>query len=149
MNLVKFNSFRPVARRDFDLNPFDNLFNDFFNTDNGFSTVKRVPPANFVELEKEIKIDIAAPGMEKDNFRINIEKGILTIEANLEKSEKSKDEVCTRPEFDYSNFSRNFRLSRMLDADQVSASYKNGMLSISIPKKEEAIEKPAKEIVIS
>ncbi|MFN8257653.1 MAG: Hsp20/alpha crystallin family protein [Bacteroidales bacterium] len=108
-----------------------------------------VPAVNISEKDDRFEIELAAPGMEKSDFRININNDLLTI-----KSEKNyKDEVSnsnySRKEFSYSAFERSFTLPDNVDSDNIKAGYVNGILNLEIPKKEEAKIKPVKEIEIA
>ncbi len=149
MNVVKFNPFRPAMSRNFNFENSNNLFDDFFGNDYSFSAANRIPAANFVELEKEFRIELAAPGLNKQDFKINLDKQVLTIEADVVKADDQPEVNRTRTEFEYSTFKRSFRLGKVLNTDEINAKYENGILTVSIAKREEALEKPAKEIQIS
>lgn len=94
-----------------------------------------MPAANISETEAQFKIDVAAPGLEKQDFKINIENGHLVISVEKEKSEEVKDENFFRKEFNFHSFKRNFRLPEHADESNIKASYTNGVLSIVIDKK--------------
>ncbi len=109
-----------------------------------------LPAVNELENENEFKIDVAAPGMEKKDFKLNYENGRLTIssEKKEEKEEKSGDSI-TRQEFSYQSFQRTFTVPEsVVNADQISAKYDNGILHVILPKRDEVKPKPAKEIKI-
>jgi len=120
------------------------MFDDdsFFNFDlpilrgNGFGS--KVPAANVKENESEFTIDLAAPGMKRDDFHINIENGVLSISSEAKEESEEKSDNYTRREFSYSSFSRSFRLPETINEDKVSAKYDNGVLIIHLPKKEES-----------
>lgn len=120
--------------------------NDLFDTQTGIS----MPSVNIVEGKEDFRIEVAAPGLEKDDFKIDLENNVLTISSEREESnEQQEDENrYMRREFCYSSFSRAFSLPNTVDADKIEANHKNGVLSIAIPKREEAKVKPAKQIVI-
>jgi len=129
------------------------IFDDFFGMDqypahyrrNGFKTL---PAVNISEGENEFTIEVAAPGLEKKDFKIDLDNDSLTIASVREdKNEESQDQY-TRREFRYNSFSRSFTLPETVDAESISASHKNGVLNVSIPKKEEAKAKPARQITI-
>jgi len=112
---------------------------------NGFKTL---PAVNISEGENEFTIEVAAPGLEKKDFKIDLDNDSLTIASVREdKNEESQDQY-TRREFRYNSFSRSFTLPETVDAESISASHKNGVLNVSIPKKEEAKAKPARQITI-
>ncbi|MFW6103589.1 MAG: Hsp20/alpha crystallin family protein [Bacteroidota bacterium] len=108
------------------------------------------PYVNVKENKDEYTIELAAPGMKKDDFKINYEKEQLCISINKEEDKKDKEEKYLRREFSYQSFQRTFHVpQKLVDADKIKASYEKGILYISVPKKEEAKPKPAKKIKIS
>lgn len=117
----------------------------FFDVENYNS----VPAVNIVEGKDAFRIDVAAPGLNKEDFRINIEKNVLTISSEKEEKHEEKDEKVMRKEFSYYSFRRCFSLPETVNTDKVSASHKDGILQVVVPKREEAKEKPAREIKIS
>ena len=146
MNLVRFNGLTPTLSRH--NNVLDKLMGDFMSDEFNSRSMNNVPPANFYESDKDIRIEIAAAGLEKEDFNINIEKNLLTVSSEKEEV-TSEAGNCYRNEFSFNQFSRSFRLSKSLNTDKISANYKNGVLNITIPKKEDSIDKPAREIKIS
>lgn len=129
----------------------DFLGKDFFNfTPKQFSN--STPAVNVKEDEKQFTLEVAAPGLMKDNFKVELEDNLLTISAeqkseNTERNEKAK---FTRKEFSYSTFKRSFTLDEeTVDAENIEAKYENGILNITIPKKVKTEEeKKAKTISI-
>lgn len=119
---------------------------DLFDTQTGIST----PSINIIEGKEDFRVEVAAPGLEKDDFTIDLENNVLTISSEMEDSNEQKDDEnrYMRREFCYSSFRRAFSLPNTVDADKIEANHKNGVLSIVIPKREEAKVKPAKQIVI-
>ena len=110
-----------------------------------------LPAVNIKEGKKEFEIEVAAPGMNKEDFRLNYEGGRLTIssERKNEKEEKEGEKV-TRREFSYQAFRRSFNVPEdVIAVDKISASYKNGILQISLPRREEVIPAAPKQIKIS
>lgn len=132
-------------------NPYS-LMDEIFNqnlqeTKNPFhkeSHCGTMPRANILETEKSYIIELAAPGMEKENFKINLEKNVL----NIEGENGLDDAQYTHQEFCYENFNRRFVLPKEADMNKIKADYKDGILIISIEKREEALIKN-KEIKIS
>ncbi|MBN1416019.1 MAG: Hsp20/alpha crystallin family protein [Bacteroidales bacterium] len=108
-----------------------------------------VPSVNIVEGKNEYRIDVAAPGLGKEDFRIQVDKNILTVSSEKEEKGEEKDEKVMRKEFSYYSFKRCFSLPDTVNSDKIKASHKDGILEIVIPKREEAKEKPAREIKIS
>jgi len=128
---------------------FGRDMNDFFNSN--ASWVRTVPAVNVVEHNDGFRIEVAAPGLKKEDFKLNLNHNNLTIsayqETQKEESEKP-NEKYTRREFSYSSFQRTFTLPTSVDADNIQASYTNGVLKIEIPKREEAKSKPPRQIEI-
>lgn len=132
----------------------DRFFNDDlmdWNFSNFAGSNSNMPAVNVKENDNEFVIEVAAPGMNKEDFRVNIDNDRLTISS--EKKEENKDEEnenFTRQEFSYQSFQRSFQLpDNVVDSDKIKANYKEGILNVVLPKKEEAKPKPAKEIKIS
>ena len=134
-------------------NFFGRDMNDLFNTTQ--SAVSNVPAVNVVEHQDGFRIEVAAPGLKKENFKLNLNHNNLTISAYQEsKTEDKSDnegknqEKYTRREFSYTSFQRTFTLPTSVDADNIQASYTDGVLKIEVPKREEAKVKPARQIEI-
>jgi HSP20 family protein len=121
------------------------FLSNFFDTQTGIS----MPSVNIVEGKDNFRIEVAAPGLEKKDFRINLENNVLTISSEKEVKNEQTDDKYMRREFSYSSFQRAFALPNTVDAEKINANYKDGVLSLLIPKKEEAKEKPARTIKIS
>ena len=100
-----------------------------------------------IENSDNLKIEVAAPGLTKKDININVEKDILTISAEREIKHK-EGETYSRKEFSYDNFKRTFQLPDTIDATNIKAIFKNGILEITLAKKEEAKELPARAIEI-
>ena len=134
------------------------LFNRFFDGDlmdwsntNFAGTNSTLPAVNVLENDDEYRIEVAAPGMKKENFNINYENGRLTISSELkeEKKEGKKDNF-TRREYLYQSFQRSFTVpEERVKSEKIQASYMDGILSITLPKRDEIKPKPAREIKIS
>lgn len=141
MTLIKWHNRNPLA--DIVNNFFDNDMADFFG--------KRAcdPAANILENPEAFMLEIAAPGMKKDDFKINLENNILTISVEMEDAQKEEGKNYTRKEFYYGSFSRSFTLPKTIDMEQIKADYENGILKINLPKKDEARVEMKKEIKIS
>lgn len=147
MNVVKFNPFEVLERQNFDFNPFENILKDFSYTGHDYA-VRQKPAANIIDNEKSVDIQILIPGFNKEDISITIDNQILTV-SNPSDEEKPADELkYIRKEFEFEGFERSFRLGRELNPEAITAKFENGILNISIAKKEEAIPKPAREISI-
>jgi len=117
---------------------FEDLFrNDFFET-GSWGRMLNVPAVNVVEKNDEYKLFLAAPGMKKDDFKIDIDGNMLTISAELEEKKEQKEEKFTREEYNYSSFSRSFTLPDEVNKEKVEAVYTDGVLKLFLPKREEA-----------
>jgi len=141
MTLIKWQHRNPLS--DMVSNIFDNDLGDFFGK--RFSD----PAANIIENNDSFQLEIAAPGMTKDDFKINLENNILTISAELEDQKREEGKNYSRKEFYYGSFTRSFTLPKTIDLDRIAADYVNGILKITLPKKEEAKVELKKEIRIS
>ncbi|WP_026915483.1 Hsp20/alpha crystallin family protein [Christiangramia portivictoriae] len=120
----------------------DDMFkNDWLGgTSNVNSIGTSIPAVNIKETEDNFSVEVAAPGKTKEDFNIELDNDVLTISSDSKKEvEKTEDQGrFTRREFSYSNFRRAFSLPDSVDSSKISATYKNGVLEISLPKKEEA-----------
>ena len=130
----------------------DNLFSrdwmDWSNL-NFSSTNTTLPAVNIRETENEYELEVAAPGMKKSDFKINLDKNQLTISSELQEGKKASDDNYSRKEFSYMSFQRSFTIpEHVVDGDKISAKYLDGILRVRLPKMEEAKPKPAREIKI-
>ena len=129
----------------------DNLFESGMGTGflSNFNTGMTLPAVNIKENANEFYLEIAVPGMKKSDFNIDVDNKILSISSETKEEKEQKEENYTRREFGYSSFKRTFTLPDTIETDKISAQYKEGILTVHLPKKEEAKEKPAKRISIS
>jgi len=130
---------------------FDDFFTrdlfDFSNTNNAYGS--SLPAVNIKENENQFEVEVAAPGLSKDDFRIEVENDVLTLSSEKEESKENQDENFKRKEFSYSSFRRTFTLpENLVDADKIQAKYTDGVLNVVLPKKEEAKPKPVRRIKI-
>ncbi len=133
---------RPMVRR----NNFNKIMNELAN--DFFAEIKPTvvrPKTNIIETADDFLIRLALPGMAKKDLGINIENGLLTIKSNKEAIEGTK---YVRKEFDFHSFSRKFRIPKTVDPNGISAKMEKGILTLVLPKKEEAKEMPPREIDI-
>ncbi len=144
MTLVKFNNKTRNTAPYFN-NVFDSLFSDALNKNHG---VNKVPNVNIYEGENEYKIELAAPGLTKEDFKIDLKKDNLSVWAEKKVEEGTTEKDYSRKEFEYSSFARSFVLPEGVDTDKISAEYVNGILTITIGKKDEA-KLTHKEIIVS
>ncbi|TKC02576.1 Hsp20/alpha crystallin family protein [Pedobacter cryotolerans] len=143
MTLVKFNNKTRNTAPYFN-NVFDSLFSDALNKNQG---INKIPNVNICENENEYKIELAAPGLNKEDFKIDLKKDNLSVWAE-KKIEADLKKDYTRKEFEYNSFARSFILPEGVDAEKISAEYVNGILTITIGKQDEA-KNTHKEIVVS
>jgi HSP20 family protein len=136
MALVKFND-----RRDSGLlvpgfnDIFENFFNDTFMSDR---MISRVPAVNISETDGHYHIELAAPGLKKDDFKINLERNVMTISAEKQTEQTENDKKYNKREYSYTSFVRSFTLPESADDANIDAAYTDGVLTISVAKKEEA-----------
>ncbi|MEM0940017.1 MAG: Hsp20/alpha crystallin family protein [Bacteroidota bacterium] len=135
---------------------FSNLFDDFFNTELGnwrrsnFSESNTtLPKVNIKEDDNGFIVEMAAPGMKKSDFNIELDHHLLTISSERNEEKNSEDGKYSSREFAYHSFHRSFTLPDSANGDKIKASYEDGILEVAIPKKEEARPKPPKTISIS
>jgi len=145
MSLVRFSNQVPSV--------FDRLFEgDLFDWSNrNFSpTNTTLPSVNIKETADAYEVEVAAPGFDKSDFKLELNHEMLTILSEKKTENEAKEgEQYTKREFSYQSFSRSFTLPQTADGERISANYENGILRVSIPKKEEAKPKPMRVIEIN
>jgi HSP20 family protein len=127
-------------------------FTDLFDNDKLFGngwTEQNLPAVNVKETRKEYNIEFASPGFSKKDFKIDVEQNVLTVSAEKEEEKKEEKDTFTRREFSYNSFSRSFTLPQTVNAEKIDAKYNDGILQLSIPKKEETKLLPKKEIKVA
>jgi len=130
---------------------FPSLIDDLINTDwnlkvPSFSGTE--PAVNIKELDSQFEIELAVPGMKKDDFEIEVEDGVLSISSTQEEEQVNEKGKFTRREFSYSSFRRSFTLPDSVDPTKIDATYKEGVLLVLLPKHKEAQPQPKKLIKI-
>ena len=135
-------------------NPFFPLFvNEFFRPDwfGGRETLNNnhVPAVNIKENEKGFELDLAVPGYKKEDFNVEVDNDILSISTELKSENEKKEDDYTRREFSYTSFKRSFSLPETINGSKIVAHYEGGILSLTLPKKEEALPKPKRLIQIA
>jgi len=132
------------------------LFDDFFGRDlfnwgnNNFSsTLTTIPSVNVKENDESFEVEVAAPGMEKNDFQITLDGNLLTISSSKENKNEDNKHNYTRREFSYQSFQRSFELSKdVVDEERIEAKYENGVLKLMIPKTERAKKQAPRMIEI-
>lgn len=115
---------------------FDNFFNESFMSDR---LVTRVPAVNITESTESYSVELAAPGLKKSDFQINVDKDLITVSVEKAEETKEEDRVFSKKEYSYTSFTRSFSLPETVDYNNIDASYEDGILRLNIGKKEEAI----------
>ncbi len=136
MTLVKFNP----AKNTSSVNPwfndvFESVFNDSLLTDR---LVSRVPAVNIAETDGDFQIELAVPGLKKEDFKINIDKNVLSISSEKKNENSQEGKKFSKREYSYTSFTRSFTLPETIDHNKIDAAYVDGILRLTIAKKEEA-----------
>jgi HSP20 family protein len=130
---------------------FDDFFkpwNEWFDNGGLWGRVMNIPAVNITENKDEYKVALAVPGMKKDDFKIDVDGNMLTISSEKEENKEEKDKKFTRKEYNYSSFSRSFTLPDEVNKEKIEAKYEEGVLKISLPRREEAKKNIAKHIAV-
>jgi len=141
MRIVKYNNNNKV---------FPSLMNEFFNDDFRMNVINNnhsVPSVNSIENDNSFEIDLAVPGMKKDDFTIKLNDKVLVISS--ENTNSVENNSMRLNEFNYSSFQRSFTVPETVELDKIKANYKNGILKVKLPKKKDSITKPNRVIDIS
>lgn len=107
------------------------------------------PAVNIKETGKDFALEFAAPGFKKEDFKVNVDNNVLTITAEKEEEKNEENRRFTRKEFSYNSFSRSFTLPENVNTEKIDAGYKDGILTLNVPKKEETKTLPKKEIKVA
>lgn len=144
MQLVKFsNRFPSIFDRYFYNDPFEWMKNDYSGTNT------TLPSVNIKESPEDFEVEMAAPGLTRDDFRIEINRDLLTISSVKEYgNEINEKEHFTLREFSYQSFTRSFTLPNSADSSKIEAKYDRGILNVIIPKKDEAKPRPPRQITV-
>ena len=131
--------------------PFRSMLSDFFETNDffkdGFWNKDWMPAVNVSETEKSYEIEVAAPGMKRDDFKVKVEKGVINISAEKKEEKEEKKRNFTRQEYNYNSFTRSFTLPDDVKEDDIKAHYEDGVLKLSVARKAISTSK-AKEIAV-
>jgi HSP20 family protein len=142
MTMVKLHS--PVQKN------LNNFFDEFFNELPAFGkTVNNLfsPAVNIVETSDAYHLELNAPGRNKEDFQISVDKGLLTISYEKKEEAKNEDAKVVRREFSFQSFKRSFTVDEKINAEAIQAKYENGLLKLLLPKKAEQ-QQPVKTINI-
>jgi HSP20 family protein len=136
MTLVKFNNgLKNNARGPFFNDVFDSILNDSFLSD---KLVARVPAVNISETENTFQVELAIPGVKKEDLKISLDKNVLTVSSEKKTENVEEGKKFSKREYSYNTFSRSFTLPESADHSKIEADYTNGVLTLTISKKEEA-----------
>jgi HSP20 family protein len=128
----------------------DLFFNEFPSLrSSNFNHGMSLPKVNIKEMADKYEVEMAVPGMKKEDFKVDLDNHVLSISTEKEEKREEENENYTRREFEYSSFKRTFTLPETVDESKIKAAYKDGILAIELPKIEEAKQKPARTIKIS
>ena len=147
MTLVQYKNLKPANKS------FNNLVDDFFNgwpsilRDDAGLNINQTVPVNIKETENGYLLELVAPGMQKEDFRINLDNNLLTVSVEKKAETENNSEKSIRREYKFNSFKRSFTIDEKIDAENINATYLNGVLTLNLPKKAE-VKTPAKEISI-
>lgn len=129
---------------------FRSLVEDFFGDSDflNFKDKNFVPAVNIKEMEGEFEVELAVPGMTKDDIKVEVLDGVMTISAEKKEEKEEKTKKYTRREFSYNQFSRSFTLPEHVNSETINANYVDGVLRLHLPKMEKKTLPEAKKILI-
>ena len=128
---------------------WDDFFNDrFFNQLNSRNGKMDSPAVNITEDDKGYTIEVAAPGIDRKDFNLEIEDDVLTISTELKENKEEDKQNFLRREFNYRSFKRSFELPETIDQEEIKAKHNAGILTLSLPKKEEELQKAPRQIEV-
>lgn len=132
-------------------NVFDDLlkpWNEWFDGGDLLTRQLSLPAVNITEQGDKYLVSLAAPGLKKDDFKIDLDGNMLTISSETEEKKEEKDKRFTRKEYNYSSFSRSFTLPEEINTDKIDAKYEDGILNISLPRVDDSKMKLSKHIPV-
>lgn len=147
MYTTKYRNCAPVDSRNNNVFFDDQLFRDFFNGAWKGGSVS--PASNVKESDENYTIELAAPGLDKADFKIKLDERVLSISSEKKVESNNESERYTRKEFQYNTFKRSWNLPENVDTDSISANYNNGILSVVLPKKQDVVKNNNKVIEIA
>lgn len=131
---------------------FDDFFkpwNEWFdNAGSLWGRVLSVPAVNITENKENYQVSLAAPGLKKEDFKIDVDGNMLTISAKTEETKEEKDKTFTGKEYNFSSFSRSFTLPDEVNQEKIEARYEDGVLNMTLPRKENGKKTTAKQIAV-
>lgn len=130
---------------------FDDFFrpwNEVFDSGSFWGRVMTMPAVNITENKDNYLVALAVPGMKKDDFKIDVDGNMLTISSEKEENKEDKEKRFTRREYSYYSFSRSFTLPEEVNKEKIEAVYEDGILKLTLPRREEARKATAKKIAV-
>ncbi|WP_179006300.1 Hsp20/alpha crystallin family protein [Winogradskyella forsetii] len=129
----------------------DDILNKNFGNEfvSNFNTGITLPAVNVLDTDDEFIVEMAVPGLNKDDFDINLDNQLLSISAEISTENEEEKDNYTRREFGYSSFKRTFSLPETVETEKINAKYEDGLLKVTLPKRDEAKKKPSKQIKVS
>lgn len=129
---------------------WDDFFNDrFFNTLEPASRKENSPAVNVTEDEKGYTIELAAPGLSRKDIHLEIDDNVLTISSEFKEHKEEEEKNFLRREFNFRSFKRSFQLPETIDQEQIKATHEDGILSLTLPKREELVQKSPRQIEVN
>lgn len=130
---------------------FDSVVDDFFNTipslwNDGYTGINTAP-VNIYEAANGFSLEISVPGINKEELKVNVDKGLLTISYDKKEEAKTEDQKTVRREFSHRSFKRSFTVAEQVDVENIQAKYENGILKLFLPKKDQEKNAP-KQVVV-
>ena len=128
---------------------WDDFFNDsFFNQVKSTSCNGTTPAVNVSEDDKEYTIEVAAPGIKRKDFNLELDNDVLTISTEQKASKEEQKQTFLRREFNFQTFKRSFQLPETIDHEQIKATHEAGILTLTLPKKEAEVQKTPRQIEV-
>lgn len=130
---------------------FEDFFkpwNEWFDGGNLWNRTTYMPAVNITEQKESYLVSLAAPGLKKDDFKIDIDGNLLTISSSKEETKEESETKFTRKEYNYRSFSRTFTLPEEIIKEKIEAKYEDGILNITLPLKKEALKTASHQIPI-
>lgn len=146
MSLIKYKPAFPVSNAG---SWVDEFFNRSIGDIIGADLLQNQPSVNIFETTDNFRMEFAAPGLEKENFQVSIDKGYLTVSASKEQKEEESTGKYKRREFNFTSFKRSFQLPETIDSNAINAVYENGLLVVTLPKLPEAKTEQSRVIQIA
>jgi HSP20 family protein len=135
MTLVKFNNGQKSAVNPWFSDVFDSIINDSRLNER---FVNKIPAVNIAETENQYHIELAVPGLKKEDLKINLDKNVLTVSAEKKTENVDESKKYSKREYSYNSFVRSFTLPESADQGKIEAEYTDGVLKLNVAKKEEA-----------